>query len=218
MGVVFLEKTPNGGKMNKGKKLASIVLSLFLIVINCTSCLSLLFTPVYKGDIFKSYTLTESDVNDAKLFLSEAEKATLGSSLNVFKMNEAWNKFISKYYYVAEQANVAYVLYAYDTANADYKENYLYATTSYTEIYSSYTSTLRKIYNSSARETFFGGWSQDDINSILKRDEEVASLELANDKLLVEFDGLSDAAFNNGSVEIYKKIIENNTKIANKFG
>ncbi len=204
--------------MNKGKKLASIVLSLFLIVINCTSCLSLLFTPVYKGDIFKSYTLTESDVRDAKLFLSEAEKATLGSPINVFQMNDAWNKFISKYYFVAEQANVAYVLYAYDKSNANYKENYLYASTSYTDIYSGYIATLRRIYNSSSRETFFGSWSQEDINNILKKDEEVASLELANDKLLIELDELSDAEFNNGSVEIYKKTIENNIKIATKFG
>ena len=200
------------------KRISALALSLILSLSFLISCDWVLFIPVDRTSAgLPEYTLTEEYVEETKSLLKQAENTTLNNK-PVVEVNFAWSQFISRYYEIATQANVAFILYTIDSGNTDYKEEYLFANKSYTEIYGLYTNSLKRIYNSPGRELFFNGWTQAEVDIILKHDEEVVSLEKQNAELEVEYSSLSEIEFTDGSVEIYKKIVANNNRMANKMG
>ena len=204
--------------MKKANKILSLLLSIIIILGFSTSCFYIIMMPsenAVKG--LPAFALSEEDVKKANDLLVTAETTVLsgGSPIDI---NTAWAEFLDYYYFVATQANVGYIWNSTDTQNETYQQNYLFAQNSATDLYASYTETLKKIYNSDKRDTFFVGWSQDEIDAILKHDEEVANLEKANNQLTVEYSALSDAEFFVKSVDIFKQIALNNNKIAKKFG
>lgn len=200
------------------KRISALALSLILSLSFLISCDWVLFIPVDRTSAgLPEYTLTEEYVEETKSLLKQAENTTLNNK-PVVEVNFAWSQFISRYYEIATQANIAVVLYTIDSGNDYYKKQYLFANNSYSEIYGLYTDSLKRIYNSPSRELFFNGWTQDEVDSILKHDEEVVALEKHNSELEVEYASLSELEFTDGVVEIYKQIVANNNKIASKMG
>lgn len=200
------------------KRISALALSLILSLSFLISCDWVIFVPVDRTSAgLPEYTLTEEYVEETKNLLKQAENTTLNNK-PVVEVNFAWSQFISRYYEIATQANIAVVLYTIDSGNDYYKKQYLFANNSYSEIYGLYTDSLKRIYNSPSRELFFNGWTQDEVDSILKHDEEVVALEKHNSELEVEYASLSELEFTDGVVEIYKQIVANNNKIASKMG
>ena len=200
------------------KRISALALSLILSLSFLISCDWVIFIPVDRTSAgLPEYTLTEEYVEETKSLLKQAENTTLNNK-PVVEVNFAWSQFISRYYEIATQANIAVVLYTIDSGNDYYKKQYLFANNSYSEIYGLYTDSLKRIYNSPSRELFFNGWTQDEVDSILKHDEEVVALEKHNSELEVEYASLSELEFTDGVVEIYKQIVANNNKIASKMG
>lgn len=204
--------------MKKANKILSLILSIIIILGFSTSCFYIIMMPsenAVKG--LPAFALSEEDVKKANSLLVTAETTVLSGGSNM-DINTAWAEFLDYYYFVSTQANIGYIWNSTDTTNETYQKNYLFAQNSATDLYTSYTETLKKIYNSDKRDTFFVGWSQEDIDAILKHDDEVANLEKANNSLTVEYSALSDSEFYAKSVDIYKQIAINNNKIAKKFG
>ena len=200
------------------KRISALALSLILSLSFLISCDWVLFIPVDRTSAgLPEYTLTEEYVEETKSLLKQAENTTLNNK-PVVEVNFAWSQFISRYYEIATQANIAVVLYTIDSGNDYYKKQYLFANNSYSEIYGLYTDSLKRIYNSPSRELFFNGWTQDEVDSILKHEEEVVAREQHNSELEVEYASLSELEFTDGVVEIYKQIVANNNKIASKMG
>lgn len=204
--------------MKNFKRIISLLLSLIISATLLISCDWVLFIPVNttsKG--LPEYTLTENYVEETKNLLKQAENTTLNNKTTI-EINFAWSQFIDRYYEIATQANVSFILFASDSENEEYKQAYLFANNSYSELYGLYTDSLKRIYNSPSSETFFYGWTKEEIDAILNHDEEVVALEQENSELEVEYASLDDDEFTDGAVEIYKQIIKNNNKIASKFG
>ena len=200
------------------KRITAILLSLIVSASLLISCDWVLFVPVEKTtEGLPDYTLTEEFVEEAKSLLKQAETTTLNNKTTV-EINFAWNQFITRYYEVATQANIAFVLFVSDANNEEYEQDYLFAKGAYTDLYGLYTDSLKKIYNSSSRDLFFSEWTQEEVDSILNHDEEVVELKKEITELEVEYSGLSDLEFNDGTVEIFKQIVSKNNKIASKFG
>ncbi|MBQ7372964.1 MAG: hypothetical protein IJW64_00135 [Clostridia bacterium] len=198
------------------KKAVALFITVILII-SSTSCFSGLFRPVEGIKGMPAYTLTEDDVKNAETLLKEAETITVENG-STYQMNVAWAEFIDAYYHVSTQANVAFIKYCLDVTHQTNKQNYLFASQSASNLYGKYSDSLKAVYNSSARDTFFQGWSQSEINSILNHDENVVKLENENSALEVEHSALSDKDFYDGTTTIYKKIVKNNNEIAKKFG
>jgi oligoendopeptidase F len=89
------------------------------------------------------------------------------------------------------------------------------------EAYSRYVDLCVKIYksNSPYKDTFFEGWSQEEINDILSYSDEVSELRDDNDNIIVEFRKLDseEAGFNQKAADFYKQLVLNNNKIARHF-
>ena len=201
-------------------KLIKKAIALFITVIlliSSSSCFYGLFKPVDGLKGLPAYTLTEDEVLNAENLLNEAKRVTVANK-STYEINVAWSNFIDSYYYVSTQANVAFIRHCLDVTNQVNKDNYLFASESATEMYGKYTNALKEVYNSDAREKFFQGWTQEDIDAILKHDESVVKLENENSTLEVEHSSLSSANFYDGTTDIYKKIVKNNNEIAKKFG
>lgn len=187
------------------------------MIFSFNSC-SLILRPVSlwsNGEL--KYSLTEEFVNSAQNYLQEAEKTTLDGK-GIMAINSAWSKFIESYYYVATQVNIAYVRYNANMSNKTYKEEYLFASTAYQNLYAGYTATLRKIYNSPKKDMFFADWTEEEINNIVNYDDELKNLNLKDEALNVEYSEIPESEFYTKSIEVYKKVVENNNLIGNKWG
>ncbi|MBE5742379.1 MAG: hypothetical protein E7360_03545 [Clostridiales bacterium] len=202
--------------MKKRIRIFATVIALILSVSVFSSCINI-FIPVsmWDGEQLK-FTLTASDVSEAETLLSEAKSATLNGS--ALSSNQKWNDFLYSYYNIVTQYNMATVSYYGDLKNEGYKSNYLFANSAYLDLYAKYLSALKEIYNSSKRDSFFSGWTEEDLSIILYYDDEVSALEEENDLLLTEYDSLTEEEFYDGSIEIYQQMLKNYDKIADKFG
>ena len=194
------------------KKAIAFIITIILLI-SSTSCFDALFRPVEGLKGLPAYTLTEDEVKEAESLLQEAERVTIAKK-STYEINLSWNSFIETYYYVTTQANVAFVWYCMDLTNAQNKQNYLFSNEAASNLYGKYTESLKNIYNSESRDLFFEGWSQAQIDSVLKHDETVVALENRNAELEVEQNELSSDKFYDGTTEIYKEIVKNNNEIA----
>lgn len=197
------------------KAVALLIIIIFLF--SSSSCFSFLFRPVDGVKGLPAYTLTAEDVQKAETLLQEAEKVTVANK-STYEINLAWTEFIDYYYYVSTQANVAFIKYCLDITDVNNKDAYLFSSEASSNLYAKYSQSLKAVYNSDARDKFFQGWTQSQIDAILNHDETVAKLENDNSALEVEHSALSDAEFYDGTTAIYKKVVKNNNEIAKKFG
>ena len=113
-------------------------------------------------------------------------------------------------------------MYCSDTKSNELIKRYEYASGMSGEAYEKYITLCVDIYNSTSpyKETFFEGWSQEEINDMLYYSDEVSELRDANDAILIEYNKLDPeetATFNQKTVDFYKQLLKNNNNIARKF-
>ena len=202
--------------MKRLLKLIALTLTFCLSLTIASSCINI-FMPVsiWDGEELK-FTLTAGDVTNAETQLNKAKELTLNKS-SVSNINEAWNNFMFSYYDIATQYNMATVMYYSDKSSEKYKQNYLFSSSAYSNLYSKYLMALKEIYNSPNKGSFFKGWTENEINTFLYHDEQIVELEIQNEELLIEYNDLADEEFYQGSIDIFKQTSKNNNEIAKKF-
>ncbi len=223
--------------MNRLKKIFLTIVSTLILLCFSASCFGVVIVPVIEPvEGLPGYTLSEAKVSETKGALQSAKNQIIKNGTSDATAVTLWNEFIYAYYEVATQANVAYVHYAADTSSNTNKENYLFASSAYNDIYAEYMVALQDIYKSekskgiSGTNSFFNGMDADDLNRILKYSKTVVSLENEVTELQVKYGELltkkesydEQGSFTQEclteSTGIYKQIIEKNNKIAVEYG
>lgn len=124
--------------------------------------------------------------------------------------------------YVMEQYQYAYVFYSayFDSAST---ENYNTISDYYNECIANYYGLFDDIYNSSYKDQFFAGWTDDEITQILALadsygNSEYADLQNQISALIIEYNDMLDSATSKQLTSKYEELVELNNQLADLAG
>lgn len=165
------------------------------------------------------YTLTDADVNTFYSLLQESEEMALNSN-DIDAVDAITSELDEQYTRLADQAQIAYVLYCCDITNDVASQNYLSATEICAKANNDYLEMVRRVYLSDcpAKDMLFEDWTETDIAQLLAYDEQVMELENRNAQILVDYRALSQEELAQGMIPLYNELVKNNNTIAKIYG
>lgn len=165
------------------------------------------------------YTLNEEDVGLFYERLQACETLTLAGT-DASAIEAAWELLEAQYYYIATQAQIAYVLYCCDTADETLETNYLSSSEIQSEIYHAYMTLCQTIDASASpyRDTFFSDWTQADLDSMRLYSEEIVEMMQKNDRILVDFRKMNLSENGEAFQALYREAIQNHNAMAQALG
>ena len=138
-------------------------------------------------------------------------------------LKEQITLYSNDYSYLSEEYAVAQFLRYYDEDNDEYSSAYLKISAFGEETYSNLQGLYRKIYDSSFREFYYHGWSEQDVQKVLGNSDiytnpEYLTTQNKGNELLVEYQKLSNKGTNVRVATLYEEFVENKNKLATLTG
>ena len=201
------------------KRLLTAIVSLIIVLSISASCFGVLVVPLVPNIAgLPSFTLTDEYVEQTLAYLESAKNNTINN--NDVEASADWANFNYSFYEVASQTNVAFIFYASDTSNTTYRSNYVFANNSYSDIYASYMKALQAIYEKQGADGALSGFSQEELNRVIKYTDKVTSLEKRASELEMEYASITeeDPQFNQKTASVYRQIVGINNQIAVEYG
>ena len=162
------------------------------------------------------FTLTQEDVDEFYRLLDEFEKlAIAGEDMEAIEASS--DALDEMYEYLYAQNSIAMILYYYDMNAEGMKEQHLDTVEICTDASDAYTQSARRIYksNTPARDMLFEGWTDRDIDMLMRYDEKIADLQQRNSEIEVAY---REASSDTDRIPLYIEFVQNNNKIAKIYG
>lgn len=165
------------------------------------------------------YSLDQAMVDDFYRLLEEAEDAALNAP--------TWEEADAKttevddaYMLLLNQNQIAYVLYCIDQSNDTLSQRYLDSTDIVTQAELDYNDMIRRVYLSDTpyKEQLFEGWTQADIDRMLRHNEQIAKLEKRNAEITLEYRELDPITQAAEMIPLYNELVSNNNTMATIYG
>lgn len=161
------------------------------------------------------YTLTQEAVDEFYRLLEECEDlSVVGEDMDAIEATmEALDE---AYLFLEEQCSIATIFHYSHMADKDLEQQYLDSVEICTEANDAYLQMARRVYLSDtpAKDTLFEGWTEEDIDSLLAYDEQIADIQQRNAEIGVENRATNDDA---RKIELYIEFIQNNNTIAQYY-
>ena len=162
------------------------------------------------------FTLTQEAVDEFYQLLDACEALSLlGEDMDaidasVIALDESFE-------YLDEQCSIAMILHYAQTKNEELEQQYLDTVEIRTDASDAYLQMARRIYlsDSPAKDSLFEDWTQEEIDSLLAYDEEIANLQQRNAEIGVEYRAETN---DEAKIKLYIEFIKNNNKIAKFYG
>lgn len=211
------------------------ILSAILLVITSTSLVACGFfsndvckyEDLFKGEIHGArnnvFTYTDEDTTRIKETV-ESIQDSIDANHSALSLTLKFNSFFSEMTYVNEQFVVINLYASMFPNNEDIIEDLTFIKTFYLELAEHYYEFLIAFMNSEHKDTFFNGWSDEDFEFLIQReelyDDEYYALEQKQATLDIEYTILlSQPSFDLEAIS--KKVVEIvniDNEIANKLG
>lgn len=162
------------------------------------------------------YDLTQEHVDEFYRLLDECEALSLvGEDLDA--IDASMTALDDSYAYLNEQCSIAMIFHYAATANKELEQQYLDCVEICTDANDAYLQMARRLYLSDtpAKDTLFEGWTQEDFDSLMAYDEQIAKLHQRNAEIEVEYRAATDDA---KKIKLYIEFIKNKNKIAKFYG
>ncbi len=206
------------------KRQISIILVLCVLVCTLTGCdqiveiLQNIAVPAPAEKL--EFTLTQQMVDDFYTLLKETEEfcLTATDADKADEMTETLNDALTA---LSDQYQIAYINYCIDQTDEEQKQIYLDCVDMLADIQTVYNDMCKNVYqtNEAIRDRLFEDWSQEEIDLMLKRNEEIAQLDARNQEIVVEFRDLEeDDDWAENMVALYNELVRNNDRIAEIYG
>lgn len=218
--------------MKRGLRILALILSLTLLTVASTSCMTVLqiadmkakwdageFSP--KGNEWLSYTLSEADKTAFDNALTRFAEAVRNDA-DPSEIEDALMEFEELYYHISTQSQIAYIIYNQNLKDKTASENYLFASEMEANAMEAYMAICREIDASdyAYRDTFFMTWSEDEMAQMRSYTEAVSAIKKDNEELLVKYRDLNDGSgsYRQDVAKLYYELVTNNQKMAKEFG
>ena len=216
-------------------RLLSVLLCLCLMLMSLTSCMTLYHLAERYEPTTEPEQSSDTALPDEKTVLdfqlTEADTEKFAELLSLFKtlalegtdgiaIEKALTEMEEQYYYIATQAQIAYLLYCCDLTDETASQNYLFASETVSSIYGDYIAVCRAIDESASpyREIFFFDWTDAELDEMRLYTDEFTALSQENDRLLVAYRELSETEFYDAAPEYLLELMANNTQLAAGMG
>ena len=162
------------------------------------------------------YTLTQEAVDEFYRLLDECEKLSLAGE-DMDAIDESVVALEESFGYLDEQYSISMIFHYAHTSDEELEQQYLDTVEIRTEANDAYLQMVRRVYlsDSPAKDSLFEDWTQEEIDSLLAYDEEIAKLQQRNAEIEVEYRAATD---DEKKIKLYIEFIKNNNKIAKYYG
>ncbi len=205
------------------KKLIAVLLTLTMVLCLFTGCDRLLemleqleSTPTET----LPYEFNQQMVDDFYTLLRETEAFCL-ETRDLTAAEEKIEALDNSYLELIDQYQIAFINYCLAQSDEELKQRYLDCVDISTEAETAYNDMCRQVYltNTELRDELFADWTAEEIDLMLKRNEEIAQLEKRNAEITVEYRDLEeDDDWEENMVVLYNELVQNNNRIARIYG
>ncbi len=207
------------------KKLIALFLTLSMVLCLFTGCDKLMeFIIANREEEIPSeklpYEMNQQMVDDFYALLKETEVLCL-ETRDLAAAEEKIEALDDAYLGLVDQYQIAYINYCLDQSDEEQKQLYLDCVDITTEAETAYNDMCKQVYltNTELRDELFADWTAEEIDLMLKRNEEIAKLEKRNTEITVEYRDLEeDDSWEKSMVVLYNELVQNNNRIAQIYG
>lgn len=165
------------------------------------------------------FVLDQQMIDSFYTLLDECERVSIaGQDIDAALL--ASDRLEEAYMALADQYQIAYVLYCVDQSDEEAMTRYLDCVDMVADMDAAYNSMCKRVYQSGTaiRDELFADWTEQEIQMLLSYDEEIAQLEKRNSEITVEYRSLSDYWWEENMVRLYNEMVRNNNRIAQIYG
>lgn len=162
------------------------------------------------------YTLTQADIDEFYRLLDECEKlAIAGEDMDAIEAIS--DELDDQLEYLYAQNSIATIIYYNDMSKVANEDRHLEVTEICTDANDAYIQSVRRIYLSEtpARDMLFEGWTEKDIEMLLKYEDRIAELQQRNSEIEVDY---RTATTDDERIPLYIEFVQNNNEIAQIYG
>lgn len=162
------------------------------------------------------FTLTQADIDEFYRLLDETEKLAIAGE-DMDAIDAISDQLDEQFELLDAQNSIAMILYYADMEDEALTQQHLDAVDMRTAAGDAYTQAVRRIYQSGtpAIDMLFEGWTEKDIEMLLKYDERIAQLQKRNAEIEVEYRATSQ---DDVIISLYIELVQNNNEIAKIYG
>ena len=162
------------------------------------------------------YTLTQDDVDEFYRLLAECETLAIAGE-DMEAIEAISDELDAKYEYIYSQNTIAMILYYERMGNKDRKQQHLDCVEIATAANDAYIQAVRRIYKSGtpARDMLFEGWTEQDLDMLMRYDERIAQLQQRNAEIEVEYGATTKDSVR---IPLYIEFVQNNNEMAQIYG
>ncbi len=168
-----------------------------------------------------SYSLDQQMIKGFYDLLEQTESFCIDTS-DLTQAEEKLDQLDRAYLELMDQYQIAYINYCLDQSDQDQKQLYMDCVDITTAAETSYNQMCKRLYlsDSPIRDGLFADWTDEEIDRMLKRNDEIANLEKRNTQITVEFRELDDAeeSWAEEMVVLYNEMVSNHNRIAQIYG
>ncbi len=161
------------------------------------------------------YTLTQEDVDEFYRLLDECEQLSIvGEDLDAIEASmEALDE---AYLFIEEQSSIAMIFHYSHMSDEALEKQYLDTVEIATNANDAYLQMARRVYLSDtpAKDVLFEGWTEEDFESLLAYDEQIAVIQQRNAEIGVQYRASNDDA---QKIKLYIEFVQNNNRIAQYY-
>lgn len=165
------------------------------------------------------YTLNQDTVDYFYACLETAEDLSVNGP-DWETVDAAIEELDDAYMELVDQYQIAYVLYCADQSDEAKSQRYLDAMDICTDAELAYNEMARNAYQSDSPyiEQLFEDWTPEEIDMMLKHNDEVAALEKRNSEITVEYRDLNPSTMETDMIPLYNELVSNNNRMAQIYG
>ena len=162
------------------------------------------------------YTLTQEDVDEFYRLLAECEALAIAGE-DMEAIEAASDALDEKYEFIYAQNTIAMILYYERMGNKERKQQHLDCVEIATAANDAYIQAVRRIYKSGtpACDMLFEGWTEQDLDMLMRYDERIAELQKRNAEIEVEYGATSKDSVR---IPLYIEFVQNNNEMAQIYG
>lgn len=162
------------------------------------------------------YTLTQEDIDEFYRLLEETEKLAIAGE-DMDAIDAISDQLDEQFELLDAQNSIAMILYYADMKNEELTQQHLDCVDIRTAAGDAYTQAVRRIYQSGtpARDMLFEGWTEKDIDMLLKYDERISELQKRNAEIEVDYRATSK---DDEKIKLYIELVQNNNEMAKIYG
>lgn len=169
-------------------------------------------------ELLAMYTATPEEFEAAKAIVAEMKNAGM-TDIDAFEA--AYEAFEVAFYHLAEQMNLASIIYYCDMKNEESDERNNSTSEMFRELQDAYNVALQELLvGSPYADQLFEGWSEEEKAQLLNYSSDIMAIRNQIDDIEAEYDKLDENQFDYAEkvVEYYKQIVVLNNQLAAKFG